>query len=79
MNTNRLRFVQSETKSVEERKKRLRAYMKERRGDNENRDVKEALLVANFFEAIEKTIGACTRLLVFHACFCRFVFTDCFG
>ena len=65
MNTNRLRFAQSETKSVEERKKRLRAYMKERRGDNENRDMKETLLVANFFEAIEKTIGAGTRLNVF--------------
>lgn len=65
MNMNRLHFVQGETESVETRKKRLRAYMKERRGDNENRDVKETLLVANFLQAIEKMTGASTRLNVF--------------
>ncbi len=51
--TRMLRFVKSEEgKNIVERKKRLRAYMKERRGNNENRDVKERLLVQNVFAAL---------------------------
>lgn len=38
-------------------KARLRSYMKERRGDNENRDVKEALLVENFRKVLETEWG----------------------
>ena len=46
MITTKLRFVDEEEqdkspKGIRERKKNLRAYMKERRGQNENRDVKE--------------------------------------
>lgn len=49
MNTDRLQFVETESAvSVAERKTALRAYMKKRRGENENRDVKEALLLENF-------------------------------
>ena len=55
MTTNRLRFIENEVGTVEIRKKRLRAYMKSRRGDNENRDVKEELLTENFFKALEET------------------------
>ena len=55
MTTNRLRFIENEVETVEIRKKRLRAYMKSRRGDNENRDVKEDLLTENFFKALEET------------------------
>ncbi len=52
-----LRFIENEEQySVEERKKRLRSRMKERRANNENRDVKERLLVENALAAI-KAIG----------------------
>lgn len=54
MTTNKLRFVEENGGSVFERKARLRAYMKSRRGDNENRDVKEELLIENFFKALEE-------------------------
>ena len=50
-----LRFAEDEQlKSVEEKKRELRLRMKQRRGDNENRDVKEALLIENVFFALEK-------------------------
>ncbi len=50
MNTNKLRFVEDTSTaqtSVAERKKAMRRRMKERRADNENRDVKETLLTEN--------------------------------
>lgn len=54
MTTTELRFVEDgEEESAVERKKRLRAYMKERRGENENRDVKEGLLAENLFKGLE--------------------------
>ncbi|MBQ7879290.1 MAG: 5-formyltetrahydrofolate cyclo-ligase [Clostridia bacterium] len=46
MTTNRLRFVTGE-ESIAERKKNLRAYMKEKRGENENRDGKELQMLNN--------------------------------
>ena len=56
MITNKLRFVETDPKrdaqDITERKKSLRAYMKERRGENENRDVKEQLLVENVLQAL---------------------------
>lgn len=63
MITNKLRFLETETpKTAEElveAKKRLRAYMKERRGENENRDVKETLLADNVMQALrEKGLDA---------------------
>lgn len=48
MTTSKLRFVTGE-ENVIERKKNLRAYMKEKRGENENRDLKEGLMVENLF------------------------------
>lgn len=73
MITNRLQFVETEnSESVEEAKKRLRAYMKERRGENENRDVKEYLLVENLCRALEslakKRTGAGTERTAFVYC-----------
>ena len=72
MNTNKLRFVESENLSVAESKKRLRSYAKERRACNENRDVKEELINKNFFKVLEalreelqQTPHPGTRLSVF--------------
>lgn len=51
MNINKLHLSDGESGlSPAERKASLRAYMKRRRGENENRDVKEALLVENFLK-----------------------------
>lgn len=49
--TDKLRIVESCALSASERKASLRAYMKRRRGENENRDVKEALLLENFLKS----------------------------
>lgn len=67
MNRNGFRFLSTETgKTIEEQKKSLRSYMKERRGNNENRDLKERLLIENFYRAIfGDSERACTRLSVF--------------
>lgn len=70
MTTNNLRFVENEPlqseQDVRESKKRLRAYMKARRGENENRDVKESLLLDNAFSALqEKGLGTGTGKRVF--------------
>ena len=48
MTTNRLRFVTGE-EDIAKRKKNLRAYMKEKRGENENRDGKETQMLENLF------------------------------
>ena len=66
----KLRFVdECETETVAIRKKRLRLRMKERRADNENRDVKEALLIDNFCRLYEgvfgESIGAGTKRTLF--------------
>ena len=72
MHTNKLRFVESEDHSVTESKARLRAYAKERRACNENRDVKEELINKNFFKVLAaiqnekgQTAYPCTSLNVF--------------
>ena len=66
MNKTRLTFVQDgETKSAVERKKSMRAYMKQRRAHNENRDVKEELQIANLYAAISKTKWAGMRRTFF--------------
>jgi len=71
MHTNKLQFVEALPCSVEESKKRLRAYAKERRSCNENRDIKERGLIKNFlkvFSVLEEEVvqskGAGTRLNV---------------
>ena len=56
MKTSKFRFVEMEEKiaafTQEERKKRLREYMRARRSENENRDGKETCLLNNFFKAV---------------------------
>lgn len=49
MKMNEIRFVEENgcIRPIAEQKRSLRAYMKERRGQNENRDVKEILLLDN--------------------------------
>lgn len=54
---NNLQFVKDGETDIAERKKRLRAYMKSRRADNENRDVKEKLLTKNALSLV-KTLFA---------------------
>ncbi|MFR1983222.1 MAG: hypothetical protein ACLS4Z_05425 [Christensenellaceae bacterium] len=51
MITDKFSFVEKRESSAAERKTSLRTYMKRRRGENENRDVKESLLVENFSRA----------------------------
>ena len=67
MYTNNFKIVVGEKENVAERKKQLRAYMKRRRGDNANRDVKEDRLVKNFFELLKKIYptGAWSSLTLF--------------
>lgn len=68
MTTNKFTFVTDTKESVKERKKALRAYMKTRRGDNENRDIKEYALIENMLAFIGKILkreGAGTPLRVF--------------
>ena len=50
---NNLRFVKDEETDIVERKKRLRVYMKNRRAENENRDLKEELLTKNALSLVE--------------------------
>ena len=64
--TRMLRFADGEPSSIEEQKARLRAYMKSKRAENTNRDVKENKLIDHFYQAIfSKTYGAGTRLTFF--------------
>ena len=67
MTTTKLRFVQ--TDGCEDpiiAKKRLRAYMKGRRGENENRDVKERLLAEHVLQALrDKSIGTGAEKRIF--------------
>lgn len=61
-----LRFAEDESiKSVIERKKALRIRMKERRANNENRDVKEILLTENVLTVLEKLSGDRDKKKVF--------------
>ncbi len=70
MTTNKLRFVETapaqSKEEIVERKKSLREYMKGRRGENENRDVKESLLTENVLRALEeKGMGTGKRAFVY--------------
>ena len=65
MITSKLRFVENGEESIVERKASLRAYMKKRRADNENRDIKERLLVENTLALLAETVGAGTGLKAF--------------
>ena len=66
MRTTKLQFVEEKDESVRERKDNLRRFMKARRADNANRDVKELLMCDNVFAAINSDLtGAGTRLNFF--------------
>lgn len=59
-------FADGTPSSKEEQKARLRAYMKGKRAENVNRDVKEQRLIEHFYQAIfQKMDGAGTRLTFF--------------
>ena len=68
MTNGKLHFVERQETDVWQRKKDLRSYMKRRRSDNENRDVKETLLIDNVLRLLERDLskisGAGTRLSV---------------
>ncbi|MBR2330059.1 MAG: 5-formyltetrahydrofolate cyclo-ligase, partial [Clostridia bacterium] len=68
MTNGKLRFVEKQETDVWQRKKDMRLRMKRRRSDNENRDVKENLLIENVLRLLEpdlsKISGAGTRLNV---------------
>lgn len=49
MNTNNFTFVADGKTTDAERKKELRRYMKQRRSNNENRDIKEENMLRTFF------------------------------
>lgn len=67
MTTTKLRFVQTDgCEDPIAAKKRLRAYMKGRRGENENRDVKECLLAEHVLQALwDKGIGTGAEKRIF--------------
>ena len=51
--------------SVAEKKKELRAYMKKRRANNENRDVKETLLLENFLSGLKNELKGKDNFFVY--------------
>ena len=68
MTKSKFTFVSDTQEDIAERKKSLRAYMKTRRADNENRDIKEILLIENtlaLIDEISKKKGAGARLSAF--------------
>ena len=66
MTTRKLRFAESGAQTIKEKKAALREYAKKRRADNVNRDVKETLLIENFYKAVfGETDGAGMRRTFF--------------
>ena len=65
MITSKFKIVGKEETDLRERKKRLRAYMKKRRADNENRDMKERLLIENTLALLGEIWGAGTHRTAF--------------
>ena len=64
--TRNLRFADAEPSNLPQQKARLRAYMKGKRAENTNRDVKEQRLIEHFYQAVfPKMQGAGTRLTFF--------------
>lgn len=64
MTTTKFQFAPEENKTAEARKKELRAYMKERRSQNENRDVKETLQIENLYQVLDEMVGVGMRSTV---------------
>ena len=64
--TTKLRFVDEEDLTQKEKKARLRVYMKNKRMENTNRDVKEERLIEHFYQAVlGETLQPGTRLTFF--------------
>ena len=59
-----LRFVEGENTSLAERKASVRAYMKSKRAENTNRDVKALLAAENLMSVLDDLVGAGTSLSV---------------
>ena len=59
-----LRFVEGEESSLAERKASVRAYMKSKRAENTNRDVKALLAAENLMSVLDDLVGAGTSLSV---------------
>ncbi len=59
-----LRFVEGENASLAERKASVRAYMKSKRAENTNRDVKALLAAENLMSVLDDLVGAGTSLSV---------------
>lgn len=59
-----LRFVEGENTSLAERKASVRAYMKSKRAENTNRDVKALLAAENLMRVLDDLVGAGTSLSV---------------
>ena len=57
-----LRFVEGENTSLAERKASVRAYMKSKRAENTNRDVKALLAAENLMRVLDDLMGAGTSL-----------------
>lgn len=57
-----LRFVEGEESSLAERKASVRAYMKSKRAENTNRDVKALLAAENLMSVLDDLVGAGMRL-----------------
>lgn len=74
-----LHFVGGELSDIPQRKANLRAYMKGKRAENTNRDIKEQRLIEHFYQAIfSKMAGAGTSLTFFiYLSFFREASTDC--
>ena len=54
MSNNTFKLIIGEKKGIVERKKELRAHMKKRRALTDNKDVKEDLMLDNFFQALRE-------------------------
>ena len=59
-----LRFVEGENTSLAERKASVRAYMKSKRAENTNRDVKALLAAENLMSVLDDLVGVGTSLSV---------------
>ena len=62
----KLCFAENKSSSIQSQKSSLRAYMQGTRAENDNRDMKEARLIDNFYQAVfQEMKGAGTRLTFF--------------
>ena len=66
--TRKLRFADDEPSALPQRKAQLRAYMKGKRAENTNRDIKEQRLIDHFYEAVFSKMagpGICLNFFIY--------------